>query len=79
MTISFNNNLLHSIPSPSIGRNKPIHALSEKRITAGTRDKLREHFIDMSIMVSCSAIQIAHGIWQGRCWLNGNHITFYVS
>ena len=58
-----------AIEIPGLARQKPLHELSQKRITKAVRDALRQQDCG-EIEVSCSAT-LSQDIWIGSCRING--------
>ena len=52
-----------------LGKNKLISDLSEKRITKAVREKLRNEYGLLNVIVSCEA-DFFDKTWHGRCTIN---------
>jgi hypothetical protein len=61
----------------SLGKNKPLTDLSQKRITKAAREILRSEYGHENITCSCKA-DIASGIWMGQCCIDGQDHIFRI-
>jgi hypothetical protein len=61
-----------------LGKIRDFRTLSEKRVTAFTREALRRKYGKAAIRVSCSA-NCEGSNWNGICWLNGKELNYCIS